>query len=62
MVSLSEQNQKIDDTLAQFLNYEHGKFDLYYDQLETLELIKYDYGSYLVTEPIDIEAELRRVP
>ena len=62
MVPLSERNQTIDDTLAQFLNYEHGKFDLYYDQLESLELIKYDYGSYLISEPIDIEAELRRVP
>lgn len=61
MVSLSERNQKIDDVLAQLLNYDHCKFDFYYEQLESLEMIKYDYGSYLITEPINIEVELRRV-
>lgn len=61
MVSLNERNQKMDDALSQLLVYDHGQFDRYYEQLESLELIKYNYGSYLITEPIDIEAELRRV-
>lgn len=61
MVSLNERNQKIDDALAQLLAYDHGQFDRYYDQLEALDLIKFNYGSYLITEPIDIEVELRRI-
>ena len=60
-VKLSERNQKIDNVLAQLLCYEHGKFDWYYNQLENLEMIVYDYGSYLVTEPINVDEELRRV-
>jgi len=58
---LSERNQKIDDVLAQLLSYEHGKFDWYYDQLENLDMIVYNYGSYLITEPINVDEELRRV-
>lgn len=58
---LSERNQKIDDVLAQLLSYEHGKFDRYYDQLENLDMIVYNYGSYLITEPINVDEELRRV-
>ena len=60
-VKLSERNQKIDNVLAQLLCYEHGMFDWYYNQLENLEMIVYDYGSYLVTEPINVDEELRRV-
>jgi len=60
-MQLSERNQKIDDVLAQLLSYEHGKFDWYYDQLENLDMIVYNYGSYLITEPINVDEELRRV-
>ena len=60
-VKLSERNQKIDDILAQLLSYEHSKFDQYYDQLENLDMIVYNYGSYLITEPINVDEELRRV-
>lgn len=62
VIMLNEQNQMIDNALVQLLTYDHGKFDRYYDQLETLGLIKYDYGAFLITEPINIEVELRRVP
>ena len=58
---LSERNQKIDAVLAQLLSYENGKFDWYFDQLQNLEMIFYNYGSYLVTEPINVDEELRRV-
>ena len=60
-MQLSERNQKIDDTLAQLLSYEHGKLDWYYDQLEKLNMIVYNYGSYLITESINVDEELRRV-
>ena len=43
------------------LTYDHGHFGRYYDQLNALDLIKFDYGSCLITEPGDIETELRRV-
>lgn len=60
-MNLSERNQKIDDVLAQLLTYEPEKFDWYYDQLENLDMIVYDYGSYMVTEPLNVDEELRRV-
>lgn len=60
MAFLNERNQKIDNVLAQLLNYDHGHFGRYYDQLNALDLIKFDYGSYLITEPVDIDVELRR--
>jgi hypothetical protein len=60
-VFLNERNQKIDNALAQLLTYDHGHFGRYYDQLNALDLITLDYGSCLITEPVDIEAELRRV-
>ena len=60
-VFLNERNQKIDNALAQLLTYDHGLFGRYYDQLNALDLITLDYGSCLITEPVDIEAELRRV-
>ena len=60
-IQLSEQNQKIDDILAQLLNYEHGKFDWYFDQLQNMDMVVYDYGSYMVTEPINVDEELHRV-
>jgi len=60
-VNLSERNQKIDDVLAQLLAHEQGRFGQYYDQLSDLDMIEYNYGSFLVTEPIDVDAELRRV-
>ena len=60
-MKLSERNQKIDDVLAQLLKYEPEKFDWYYDQLEYLDMIVYDYGSYMITEPLHVDEELRRV-
>lgn len=60
-IHLNDRNQKIDDILEQLLRYEHGKFDWYYDQLQNVDMIVYDYGSYLVTEPINVDEELRRV-
>ncbi len=58
---LSKRKQEIDDVLAQLLSYDHAKFDHYYNQLENLDLIVYNYGSYLITEPINVDEELRRV-
>ena len=59
-LQLNERNQNIDNVLAQLLSYEHGKFDWYYSQLENLDMILYDYGSYMVTEPLNVDEELRR--
>lgn len=58
---MTERNKRIDDVLSQLLRYEHGKFDQYYDQLQDLDMIEYNYGAFLVTEPINVESELRRV-
>ena len=60
-MKLSERNQKIDDVLAQLLKYKPENFDWYYDQLESLDMLVYDYGSYMITEPLDVDEELRRV-
>ena len=58
---MNEHNKKIDEVLSQLLRYEHGKFDWYYNQLQDLEMIEYNYGAFLVTEPIKVDEELRRV-
>ena len=60
-MKLSERNQKIDDVLAQLLKYKPENFDWYYDQLESLDMLVYDYGSYMITEPLNADEELRRV-
>ena len=60
-MKLSERNQKIDDVLAQLLKYKPENFDWYYDQLESLDMLVYDYGSYMITEPLNVDEELRRV-
>ena len=67
-MQLNERNQKIDDILAQILNYEPEKFNWYYSQLENLDvimdetgLIVSDYGSYMVTEPLNVDEEVRRI-
>ena len=60
-MKLSERNQKIDDVLAQLLKYKPENFDWYYDQLESLDMLVYNYGSYMITEPLNVDEELRRV-
>jgi hypothetical protein len=35
---------------------------VYYEALEQLGDLKYNYTDYLITEPIDCEQELRRLP
>ena len=60
-MQLNERNQKIDDILAQILNYEPEKFNWYYSQLENLDVIMYDYVSYMVTEPLNVDEEVRRI-
>ena len=60
-LKLSERNQKIDNVLAQLLSYEHSKFDWYYAQLEGLDILEFNYTSYLITEPFNADEELRRV-
>lgn len=35
--------------------------DLWYEALEKIGVIKYNYGDYMVTEPIDCNQELKRV-
>ena len=36
--------------------------DRLYDALEQIEAIKYNYGDYMITAPINCDEELRRVP
>lgn len=33
----------------------------YYEALENLEDMKYNYGDYMITEPIDCQEELKRL-
>ena len=34
----------------------------YYEALENIEDMKYNYGDYMITEPIDCQEELKRLP
>ena len=38
------------------------RHDRLYDALEQIEAIKYNYGDYMITAPINCDEELRRVP
>ena len=33
----------------------------FYDRLDEAGLIAYDYGSYMVTEPLNVDEEVRRI-
>ena len=47
------QNLKSDDTCS---------VSCYYDALENTGDMKYNYGDYMITEPIDCQEELKRLP
>ena len=34
----------------------------YYEALENIEDMKYNYGDYMIAEPIDCQEELKRLP
>lgn len=44
------------------LEQEDPQEDLYADLLETMGDLKNNYGDYMITEPIDCNEELKRVP
>ena len=48
--------------LQDFKNTETCSVSSYYEALENLEDMKYNYGDYMITEPIDCQEELKRLP
>ena len=44
------------------LEQKNPQEDLYADLLETMGDLKNNYGDYMITEPIDCNEELKRVP
>lgn len=49
------------DILREFIEHQIVN-DRLYDALEQIEAIKYDYGNYMITAPINCDEELQRVP
>ena len=48
--------------LQDLKNTETCSVSSYYEALENLEDMKYNYGDYMITEPIDCQEELKRLP
>lgn len=48
--------------LQDLKNTETCSVSSYYEALENLEDMKYNYGDYMITEPIDCNKELERLP
>ncbi len=48
--------------IQEILEVQNPQEDLYADLLETMGDLKNNYGDYMITEPIDCNEELKRVP
>lgn len=47
---------------AEILEFKNPKENLYADLLKTMGDLKNNYGDYMITEPIDCDEELERIP
>ncbi|MBO6175828.1 MAG: hypothetical protein J6O19_11730 [Lachnospira sp.] len=54
----AEKTQKIQEVLE----LKNPKENLYADLLKTMGNLKNNYGDYMLTEPIDCDEELERIP
>lgn len=48
--------------LQNLMNTDTCSVSSYYEALENIEDMKYNYGDYMITEPIDCQEELKRLP
>ncbi|GMN96897.1 hypothetical protein [Blautia wexlerae] len=48
--------------IQRILEVKDSQENVYADLLEVMGDLKTNYGDYMITEPIDCEAELKRVP
>ena len=48
--------------IQRILELKDSREDLYADLLKTMGDLKTNYGDYMITEPIDCNEELKRVP
>ena len=48
--------------LQVLMNTDTCSVSSYYEALENIEDMKYNYGDYMITEPIDCQEELKRLP
>ena len=48
--------------LQNLMNTDTCSVSSYYEALENIDDMKYNYGDYMITEPIDCQEELKRLP
>ena len=48
--------------LQNLMNTDTCSVSSYYEALENIEDMKYNYGDYMIAEPIDCQEELKRLP
>ena len=48
--------------LQNLMNTDTCSVSSYYEALENIGDMKYNYGDYMITEPIDCQEELKRLP
>lgn len=48
--------------LQNLMNTDTCSVSSYYEALENIKDMKYNYGDYMITEPIDCQEELKRLP
>lgn len=48
--------------LQNLMNTDTCSVSSYYEALENIEDMKYNYGDYMITEPINCQEELKRLP
>ena len=55
-------NTEKQNVLQNLKNTDTCSVSNYYEALENIGDMKYNYGDYMITEPIDCQEELKRVP
>lgn len=55
-------NTEKQKVLQDLMNTDTCSVSSYYEALENIEDMKYNYGDYMITEPIDCQEELKRLP